>query len=149
MVAFETFQTVPVVALRNMDPYMQIQEQGHSFPIAGEDFNFVRLDLTKALIKNPNNTFFIQLTDESMVQEGLMPGDLLIIDRTRPPRHKSIAVVYFEGEFVACRLLIMEDKLCLQFCNDEQTLIEVEPDMEFSIWGILRDVIHMDGKVLE
>jgi DNA polymerase V len=149
MVAFEFYQTVPMISLQNMDPFMQIQPQDTSFPIPGEDFTFVRLDLSRALIKNPRATFFIQINTTSMVEDGHFPGDVLVVDRMMEPRAGSIGIVYLEGEFLFCRLDIDEQGIRLHFANQEMEAIEVEPDMAFTIWGIVRDVLHMDGKVLE
>jgi len=149
MVTFEFYQTVPMVSLRDMDPYMQIQPQDKAYPIPGEEFNFVRLDLSKAIIKNPSSTFFIQIHDSGMVDEGYFPGDVLIVDRLMEPRNMGLAVVYFEGEFVFCRLEIRETSIRLHFSNPEAPAMEVDPDMEFNIWGMVRDVLQMDGKVLE
>lgn len=149
MIVFETFQTVPLLALRDMDPYMDIQEKKQDFPIAGEDFNFVRLDLSLALIKHPEATFFIQMTNDQMVEEGIMPGDVMIVDRLMVPKHNALAVVYFEGEFIAAKLLINDNGIRLQLHSPEPCIVEIEPDMTFSIWGIIRDVLHMDGKMLE
>ncbi len=149
MVAFESYQTVPMVALRDMDPYMQIQTKEKAFPIPGEEFNFVRLDLSRAIIKNPTSTFFIQITTTSMVDEGYFPGDVLIADRQMDPRNKGLAIVFLEGEFIFCRLGIHDWGISLHFANAEHATIEIEPEMEFNIWGMVRDVLHMDGKVLE
>jgi DNA polymerase V len=149
MIAFEAYQTVPIVSLKDMDPFMQIQLQEKAFPIPGEEFHFVRLDLSKAIIKNPSSTFFIQINVLSMIEEGYSPGDVLIVDRMMDPRSKGMSVVYLEGEFLFCRLEIKEEGISIYFSNQELEAIEIEPDMDFTIWGMVRDVLHMDGKVLE
>jgi DNA polymerase V len=149
MVAFEFYQTVPMISLQDMDPFMQIQPQDTSFPLPGEEFTFVRLDLSRALIKNPLSTFFIQINTIAMIEEGHFPGDVLIVDRTMEPRTGFMAIVYLEEEFLFCRLDIHEHGIRLHFANSEWDSIEVEPDLTFNIWGIVRDVLHMDGKVLE
>lgn len=148
MITFESYQTVPILILRDMDPYMQITEHGQAFPLPGEDFHFFRLDLSLALIKHPNSTFFIQMTGDSMVEEGIMPGDILIVDRSMDPKHKGNAVVYFEGEFVVCKLWIQETGLQLRFFDSEHNIVDIEPDMTFYIWGMIRDILPMNGKVL-
>lgn len=149
MIAFEFYQNVPLIALRDMDPFMQIQDQDKDFPIPGEEFNMVRLDLSRAIIKNPASTFFIQLNSVSMIEEGHFPGDVLIVDRTMTPRSKGLSIVHLEGEFLFCRLEIKEEGIRLHFSNQDFEIIDIEPDMEFSIWGMVRDILHMDGKVLE
>lgn len=149
MITFDSFQTVPITSLRDLDPFMQIRPQEKTFPIPGEAFHFVRLDLSKAIIKNPASTFFIQITNDSMKNEGYLLGDVLIVDQMMDPRTKGLAVVYFEGEFIFCRLEIGEWGIRLHFSHPELSPIGIEPEMEFQIWGMVRDVLHMDGKVLE
>ena len=149
MITFEAFQTVPVVALRDMDPYMAIQESNPPFPIPGEEYHFIRLDLSRALIKNPGQTFFIQLTDDAMLEAGLLPGDILIVDRSMEPRSRSIIIAYLDGEFIVRRLEFSHEGMQLVAEHPEMTPIEIEPDMEFGIWGVVRDIIHEQGAVLE
>jgi DNA polymerase V len=142
MITFEAFQTVPVVALRDMDPYMSIQEDNPPFPIPGEEYHFIRLDLSRALIKNPGHTFFIQLTEDTMVEAGLLPGDILIVDRSMEPRAHSMIIAFLEGEFILRRLEFSEEGLRLRADHPEIPPVEIEPDTEFGIWGVVRDVIH-------
>lgn len=149
MVAFESYQTVPMVSLKDMDPFMEIQSQEKTFPIPGEEFNFVRLDLSRAIIKNPASTFFIQINSSSMIEEGYFPGDVLIVDRMMEPRNQGLSVVYLEGEFLFCKLEINDEGISLHFSNPDLKPVDIEPDMDFTIWGMIRDVLHMDGKVLE
>lgn len=149
MLAFDSYQTVPMTSLKDLDPYMQIQTKDKSFPIPGEAFSFVRLDLSKAIIKNPISTFFIQINGESMIEEGYFPGDVLIVDKLMEPRTKQMAVVYLEGEFLFCRLEFCDWGIRLHFSNPDLESVDVEPYMDFQIWGIVRDILHMDGKMLE
>lgn len=149
MITFEAFQTVPVVALRDMDPYMFIQEDNPPFPIPGEEYNFIRLDLSRALIKNPAHTFFIQLTEDTMTEAGLLPGDILIVDRGMEPRSRSMIVAYLEGEFILRRLDFREEGMRLLADHPEVAPIDIEPDTDFGIWGVVRDVIHEQGDPVE
>ena len=81
-IVFEEFQTVPVVTLSDMTPYMQTAEDSQqAFPIPGEDFNFMRLDLSRAIIRNPASTFFVELTENSLAQAGYASGNIALVDR--------------------------------------------------------------------
>ncbi|MCO6481111.1 MAG: hypothetical protein J5I94_30985 [Phaeodactylibacter sp.] len=138
---FEEFQTVPVVPLNDMSPYMQLAEGGQlNFPIPGEEFNFVRLDLSRAIIRNPAHTFFIQLTEDALAGAGFAAGDIAIVDRLAGPRNRDVVIVYLEGEFTIRRLILREEAPVLE--SDEST-IEIEPDTEFSVWGVVKDVIRI------
>ncbi len=146
MIVFEAFHTVPIIALRDMDPYMFIEEDGSAFPIPGEDYHFVRLDLSLALIKNPGSTFFIQLTEDTMEEEGLLPGDILIVDRAMEPRSGAKIIAYLEGSFTIRQLQFSEEGITLLAANPDFPPVEVEPDMEFDIWGVVRDVLAQKGE---
>ncbi|MCB0558597.1 MAG: LexA family transcriptional regulator [Lewinellaceae bacterium] len=140
-IVFETFQTVPVVSLSDMTPYMQLSGDSQlAFPIPGEEFNFMRLDLSRALIRHPAHTFFVQLTDDSLAEGGYCCGDIAIVDRQASPRNQDIVIAYLEGEFTLRRLRITEEMFVLE--SDEEVQ-EVEPDASFSIWGVVKDVIHV------
>lgn len=137
---FEAFQTVPVVALSDMTPYMQLNESGgQPFPIPGEEYTFMRFDLSRALIRNPAHTFFVLLTENGLSGGGYSAGDIAIVDRQASPRNNDIIIAYLEGAFTIRRLKIKDDKPSLQ--SDEEW-VELEPDMDFSIWGVARDVIR-------
>ena len=140
-IVFEEFQTVPVVSLSDMTPYMQLLEDSQlSFPIPGEEFNFMRLDLSRALIRHPAHTFFVQLTDDCLAGAGYCCGDIAIVDRQATPRNQDIIIAYLEGEFTLCRLKFIDEVPVLE--SDEESL-PIEPDTSFTIWGVVKDVIHV------
>ncbi len=142
MNAFETYQTVPMVALSDMDPYQQIQEDGKTFPLFGEESTFIRLDLSQAIIKSPAHTFFVQLTEDTMVDEGIFLGDLLVVDRAAQPRNNTLIIAYLDGVFTLRRVRYEGDSVILHAANPEVLPVAIEPDMEFGIWGVVRDVLH-------
>ena len=43
------------------------------------------MDLNKALVKNPSSTFYARVKGESMINDGVDDGDLLVIDRSVEP----------------------------------------------------------------
>ena len=138
---FEEFQTVPVVSLSDMTPYMQVEEGNPlNFPIPGEEFNFMRLDLSRALIRHPGNTFFVHLTDDSLAEAGYSPGDIAIVDRQVSPRHRDVIIAYLEGEFTIRRLKIVDDMPAVE---SDEGIEEIEPDTDFTIWGVVKDVIRI------
>lgn len=142
---FEAFQTVPVVALSDMNPYMQLSEgSAQSFPIPGEEFSFMRFDLSRAVIRNPAQTFFVMLTEGRLAVDGYTNGDIVIVDRQATPRHNDVIIAFLDGEFTIRRLKIKDDKPHLQ--SDEE-ILEIEPEMGFSVWGVVRDIISRNSSV--
>ena len=139
VLSYEDFQTVPVVDMEEMTPYLQVSESdGKSFPLPGEAFHFIRLDLSLALIRHPAHTFFLRVTQETLASEGFGHGHIAIVDRQAAPRHRDIIVACYEGSFIICRLLMQEEQRCIQ--TDEET-VTLEPDMAFAIWGVVKDLV--------
>ena len=139
MITFESYHTVPLLLQRDMDPYMKIQDPTEHFPLPGEDFTYTSIDLSLALIKHPDFTFFVQASEESMCETGIRPGDILIIDKSLEPKNKSMILAYLEGEYVLRQVLIDDHGLTLIAEDPDITPVFVEPDMAFSIWGVVRD----------
>ena len=143
MLIFEDFHTVPVIALQDMDPYMQLKTKKQKFPLPGEAFNFFRLDLSRALIKNPEQTYFVQATEDGLMDEGIFPGDILIVDRETEAKNGAKVVAFLEGEFVLRKILIKDTGIQLQTAHPGGETVDVEPDMAFGVWGVIRDYLQI------
>jgi len=53
------------------------------FPSPGADDHVENyLDLNAYLIKNPSTTFYARATGDSMIDAGIFPNDLLVVDRS-------------------------------------------------------------------
>lgn len=140
LMAFEDFQTVPVVMQRDMTPYLQVEaSDGKSFPLPGEEYHFIRLDLSRALIRHPAQTFFVQICADNLAEAGYLPGSIAVVDREVSPRNRDVALVFLEGEFLLKRLSLKEEEVILE---DNEGVLAVEPDMGFNIWGVVKDVLE-------
>ena len=51
------------------------------FPSPAEDYVEGRIDLNRDLIKHPLATFYIRVDGDSMIDAGIQPGALLVVDR--------------------------------------------------------------------
>ncbi len=112
------------------------------FPSPAEDYIEAQLDLNKHLIKHPSATFFVRVSGDSMVDVGIFHNDILIVDRALRPQDRSIVVAALDGELTVKRLIKKENKLYLQPENPEYAAIEIKENSEFSVWGVVTNVIH-------
>ena len=112
------------------------------FPSPADDHLQKALDLHEHLIKHPAATFFAHVEGDSMIDANLHDGDLLIIDRAEPARHKSIVVAIVNGEFTVKRLYKRNGEIKLMPENKAFPVIEVTEGMDFEIWGVVRHIIH-------
>lgn len=54
------------------------------FPSPADDYQHDTLDFNRDLIKHPEATFYGKVDGDSMVEAGILDGDIAIIDRTSP-----------------------------------------------------------------
>jgi DNA polymerase V len=111
------------------------------FPSPANDFTDVAIDLNKHLIQHPSSTFFGRVKGQSMKDEGINEGDLLIIDKALEPVDGKIAVCFIDGEFTVKRIKTDVDCCWLMPANEEYKPIKVTSENEFFIWGIVTHVI--------
>jgi DNA polymerase V len=112
------------------------------FPSPAEDYIEGSLDLNKHLIKHPAATFFVKVTGDSMINAGIHPGDILIVDRSLEPCHNKVVIAVLNGELTVKRLKIKNSCICLEPENINYSSIEIVKETDFEIWGVVTNVIH-------
>lgn len=113
------------------------------FPSPAEDIR-EKLDLIKLLVKHKASTFFFRVSGVSMVDAALDEGDIIIVDRAIDPYNNCKAVCFIDGEYTVKRVEIGDNMVRLMPANELNTAykpIEVTPDNEFLIWGVVTYVI--------
>ena len=113
------------------------------FPSPAEDMR-EKLDLIKLLVKHRASTFFFRVSGVSMVDAAMDEGDIIIVDRAINPYNNCKAVCYIDGEYTVKRVEMGENKVRLMPANEQNTTykpIEVTPENEFMIWGVVTYVI--------
>lgn len=112
------------------------------FPSPAEDVNCESLDLGAFLIPNPAATFFIRATGESMRDAGIYPNDILIVDRSLEPVNGDVVIAALDGEFTVKRLFKTGARVELRPENRKFRPICVTEEMDFTVWGVVKKVIH-------
>lgn len=112
------------------------------FPSPAEDYIEGELDLNKHLIKHPAATFFVRVTGDSMVDAGIHPGDILIVDRAIEPADKKVVIAVVNGDLTVKRIRMIKGKAFLMPENENYKPLQIEEEMNFEIWGVVTNVIH-------
>lgn len=113
------------------------------FPSPAENIK-EKLDLIQLLVRHKASTFFFRVNGVSMVDAALDEGDIIIVDRAIEPYNNCKAVCYIDGEYTVKRVEIHENSARLMPANehnDKYQPIEIGPDNEFMIWGVVTYVI--------
>lgn len=111
------------------------------FPSPADDFLESMLDLNSLVIRHPEATFFARVEGDSMRDEGIVEGDILVVDKAVEPYDGCLAVSYIDGEFTLKRVRIEPEKILLIPANPKYKTIEISADNEFAVWGVVRWIL--------
>jgi DNA polymerase V len=112
------------------------------FPSPADDFVDYKMDLNEYLIQHPAATFFVRAEGRSMIEVGIFPKDILIVDRSLEAHNNSIVIACINGEFTVKKYVKDTKGIFLIPCNKEYNPIQIRENMEFVVWGVVTAVIH-------
>jgi DNA polymerase V len=112
------------------------------FPSPADDFLESRLDLNEYLIKNPAATYLVKASGDSMKGVGIHDGDVLVVDKSIEATDGKIVIAIVYGEFTVKTLRMHCGKAFLVPANADYPVIQVSPEMDCAIWGVVTSVIR-------
>ena len=95
------------------------------FPSPCQDYMDGSIDFNKELVKNPSSTFCARVSGNSMIDEGIENGDILVVDRSVRPVDGKIVVSFIDGEFTIKRLRIQDGNVFLEAANPDYPNIQI------------------------
>ena len=78
-------------------PLVGAVQAGFPTPSGEELRDLVSLD--EYLVTKPEASFLLRVSGDSMTGEGIMPGDLVIVERGREPKTGDVVVAQVDGEW--------------------------------------------------
>ena len=126
---------------KNVTPFF-VDSVSAGFPSPATDYLENKLDLNEYLVKHPAATYIVKANGSSMVDAGILSGDLLIVDRSVTPRNESIVIASIFGDLTVKKIRKKNKSLFLISANSDYPSIEVKEEMECFIWGVVTYVIH-------
>jgi DNA polymerase V len=100
------------------------------------------LDLNEFLAPKPKNIFLVRVNGESMIEENIFDGDILVVDSSQKPRDGLVVIAALNGEMAVKTYRIIDDKVYLFAANKKFLPIEIGSFMHFEIQGVVKHVIH-------
>ena len=107
------------------------------FPSPAQDYITESIDLNREIVRHPAATFYGKVSGTSMIDEGIEPGDILVIDRSLEPADGDLAVCCIDGDFTLKRIHLVPGAVWLVPSNENFDPILVTPDNKFEIWGVV------------
>lgn len=111
------------------------------FPSPAQDYVENALDLNELCIKHPAATYFVRATGESMLDVGIFPNDILIVDRALTPRSGDVVIAAIDGEFTV-KELCLDPRPLLRARSDGHADVEIGELSELELFGVVSYVIH-------
>ncbi len=108
-------------------------------PVEDDDVE-KRLDISEYMIDHAESTFFITIMGESMIDVGLLPGDKVVVDRSKTPSMGDIVIAVVDREFTIKILDQGANKMPrLMPANSSGAYrpIYIRPDTQFEIFGVV------------
>ncbi len=111
------------------------------FPSPAQDTITESIDLNREIVRHPAATFYARVAGDSMVDEGIVSGDLLVVDRSLEPADGDLAVCCLNGDFTLKRIRLRPGAVWLVPSNETFDPILVTPDDRFEVWGVVTHTI--------
>ena len=117
---------------------MAVHAARAGFPSPAEDLGAERIDITSVLITHPQATFFTRVKGDSMVDDGIFDGDILVVNRAIRPAHGHIICASIDnGELIVKRLHKQYGRLKLVSSNPTYPPIVPKEGETVDLWGVV------------
>tara|TARA_B100000315_G_scaffold93352_1_gene85897 strand:- start:5773 stop:6354 length:582 start_codon:yes stop_codon:yes gene_type:complete len=110
------------------------------FPSPAEEELADTISLDKFLIQNKEATFLLKVSGDSMSEAGILPGDMVIVDKGKSPKTGDIVIAEVDGEWTIKYLRKRGKKIFLVPANPKY--IPVTPKKELRIGGVVTAVVR-------
>lgn len=101
------------------------------------------INILSMLCPHPEASYLIRVKGDSMIDAGIMSGDIVIVDKSnRNPSPKEIAVCELNGEYTLKHFVEENGVGWLVPDNPEYPRFRVTEGDDFSIWGTVTYIIH-------
>lgn len=124
-------------------PYFD-QRVTAGFPISlDNDERSQDIELLRMLCPHPEASYLIRVKGDSMIDAGVMNGDIIIVDKSnREPSPKEIAVCEINGGYTLKHFVKDGETGWLIPANPAYKKREITSEDEFCVWGTVTYIIH-------
>lgn len=110
------------------------------FPSPAEEELADTLSLDELLIQNRDATFLLKVSGDSMSGAGILPGDMVLVDRGRSARSGDIVIAEVDGEWTMKYLRKRGENVALVPANPNYK--PIRPKSELKIAGVVTAVVR-------
>jgi repressor LexA len=93
------------------------------------------MSIDEYLISNPQATFLLKVSGDSMIDAGIHPGDLVLIQKGLTPKHGDIVVACVDNQWTLKYYEKQRDRIILRAANKKYP--PIEPKHELTLGGVV------------
>jgi repressor LexA len=110
------------------------------FPSPAEEELADNLSLDDLLIHNREATFLLKVSGDSMSNAGILPGDMVLVDKGEIPKSGDIVIAEVDGEWTMKYLKKKGENVIL--CPANPKYQPIKPKRELKIAGVVTAVVR-------
>lgn len=126
-------------------PLVESPKPQAGFPSPAADYLEATIDLNELMVRNPPATFFARVSGESLSGLGVLPGDIVAVDRSLTAAIGDVVVAVFQGDcyvkvFGRCRgrpALLSKHEDPGRF-----PVLFLDEDEDHIIWGVVTGLVR-------
>jgi SOS regulatory protein LexA len=112
------------------------------FPTPAEEDLAETMSLDNYLIGNKEATFMLRVSGESMIDAGIQPDDMVIVERRTDAKDGDIVVAFIDGGYTVKFLRKRNGRIWLEPANEKFTPIIPAEGEELRIMAVVKAVVR-------
>lgn len=115
-------------------------EVAAGFPSPAEEELRDTLNLDEFLIRRPEATYMLTVTGDSMIDAGIQPGDMVLVERGLTPKNGDIVVAHVDDEWTL--KYYSKDKEGVRLDPANKKYQTIRPKRSLELGGVVKAVIR-------
>lgn len=110
------------------------------FPSPAEEELVDIISIDEYLVEKPEATYLLHVTGDSMIEAGIQPGDIVLVEKGGTPKKGEIVVAQVDDEWTLKYFGKDKDGVYLDPANSK--FKRIRPKQSLTIGGVVRGVIR-------
>ena len=129
-----------VAPRREASPLRLLGSVAAGFPSPAEESLLDTMTLDEYLIRKPEATYMLRVEGDSMVDAGILPGDVVLVERGRQPKNGDVVIACVDGEWTLKSFYKDAKGVRLEPANKAYDTIR--PKRTLTIEGVVASVVR-------
>jgi SOS regulatory protein LexA len=121
-------------------PFRMLGTVEAGFPSPAEEELADNISLDDLLIQNREATFLLKVSGDSMSGAGILPGDMVIVDKGQTPKSGDIVIAEVDGAWTMKYLIKRGESITLLPANPKYQ--PIKPKNELKVAGVVTAVVR-------